>query len=185
MAQYLLITRFFRRKTKIKGWSLTFYSYDPEKVIFNISSNELLSIYLKDFNLLFHLGNLIILTLWQINIVITWQIKNVISPLLQDLWIPNVAVWWLRIREPHHQVSWHIDHVVRWKIKSVISPLSQGPWPPKLGKVLAQVKGANLKRHVTLRSCSHMTIQKRHISSTAGPMAPKLSRMLVILWLLR
>ena len=33
------------------------------------------------------------------------------------------------------------------------------------------------KSHIPLRSCRHVAIQKRHISSTTRPMIPKLSRM--------
>ena len=80
------------------------------------------------------------------------------------------------------------DTLITWsrnKSKTFISPHSQGPGPPKLGKVLTQDEGAHTKSRVTLRPCSHITIQKRHLSSTTGPMAPKLSRILVILWLLR
>ena len=59
--------------------------------------------------------------------------------------------------------------------------------PPKkkLGRVLTQDRGPHPQSHVILQFCSHMTIQKIHIFSTAGPVHPKLSRVLVILWLLR
>ena len=40
--------------------------------------------------------------MWHFNIVVTWLIKTGISPLSQDLWTPNLAVWWLRI-SPHPQ----------------------------------------------------------------------------------
>ena len=47
------------------------------------------------------------------------------------------------------------------------------------------MRGPHPQSHVILQFCSHMTIQKRHIFSTTGRMPPKLSRVLVILWLLR
>ena len=113
-----------------------------------------------------------------------WQIKNVISPLSQDLWIPNLAVLWLKMSEPIHKVARHFDHVVKWQIKNVISPHLQGAWPQNLVRSWLRMRGLHPKTHVTLRSCSHMTVQKRDISSTIGPTAPKLNRVLVILWLL-
>ena len=39
------------------------------------------------------------------------------------------------------------------------------------------MKRPHTQSHVTLQSCSHVTIQKRHISSTTRPMTPKLCRM--------
>ena len=80
-----------------------------------------------------------------------------------------------------HPKSHVVDIVVLWQVKNVISPLSQGLWTPKLGRVQTQEEGVDPKGHVILRSCNHMAIQKRHISSTTGPMAPKLSMMLVFL----
>ena len=40
---------------------------------------------------------------WLFDVVVKWQIKNVITPLSQALWIPNLAGWWVRIRGPHPQ----------------------------------------------------------------------------------
>ena len=59
--------------------------------------------------------------------MVTWQIKNVISPLSQGLWTPNVAGWWLRMRGLHLQS--HVTHQSRAhvSIKNVLSPHSQGP----------------------------------------------------------
>ena len=72
---------------------------------------------------------------WLFDIVVTSEIKNVISPLSQGLYTPDLAGWWFRMREPHQQ--------------------------------------------------SHETTQRRYISTFIRPMDPKLSRILVILWLLR
>ena len=33
--------------------------------------------------------------------MVTWLIKNVISPLSQGLWTPNLVGWWFRMRKIH------------------------------------------------------------------------------------
>ena len=53
-------------------------------------------------------GDLIHKVTWHLDIVVKWQIKNIRSPFPQDLWTPNLAGWWLRMREPHPQS--HVSH---------------------------------------------------------------------------
>ena len=48
---------------------------------------------------------------WHINHVVIWQMKNVLSPLSQGLWTPNLAGCWLRMRGPHPQS--HVMHQSR------------------------------------------------------------------------
>ena len=40
------------------------------------------------------------------------------------------------------------------------------------------MKRPHTQSHVTLQSCSHVTIQKRHISSTTRPMTPNFAGLL-------
>ena len=79
---------------------------------------------------------------WHLHIVVTWQIENIIFPLSQDLWIPNLARWWLLMRGPHLQS--HVTHQSRGRVSSqnVLSPHSQGPRAPKRTSVLNQGEGA-------------------------------------------
>ena len=100
--------------------------------------------------------------------VVTWQIKEVIFPLSQGLWTPSLAEWWLRMREPHPQVTWHINHVVTWQIKDVKSPLSQALWNPNLPEWWRRVKGPHLQSHLTDGSSGHVTNQK-YFTFSQGP----------------
>ena len=57
-----------------------------------------------------------------------------ISPLLQYLWPPNLARWWLTIGAPTHKVTWSLiawSWEIVWQVK-VISPLPQDLWPLNL-----------------------------------------------------
>ena len=100
------------------------------------------------------------------NIVITWQLKNVIFPLSEGLCTPNVAGWWLRMREPHLQS--HVKYRSRGRVSSqnVLSPHLQGPWSPKLVRCWFRMRNPTQK--VTWQLCGHVKNQNRHISSTAG-----------------
>ena len=68
--------------------------------------------------------------------------------------------------------SWWRD-----KIKNVISPFSQSLCTPNLGHTTID--------HMTHRPLGHVKTQRRYISTFIRPMDPKLSRILVTLWLLR
>ena len=108
--------------------------------------------------------------------MVTWQIKEVIFPLSQGLWTPNLSGWWLRMRESHPQVTWHIDHVVTGQIKDVISPLSQGLWNPNLAEWWLRVKRPHPQIHVTNRSRGHVANQKYFNFTFTRRKAHKLSR---------
>ena len=116
--------------------------------------------------------------MWHIKHVVTWQIKEVIFPLSQGLWTPSLAGWWLRMTEPHPQVTWNINHVVTWQIKDVKSPLSQALWNPNLPEWWRRVKGPHLKSHVTDGSSGHVTNQKYFIFTFTRPKAHNLSRVI-------
>ena len=82
------------------------------------------------------------------------------------IWTPNLPGWWLRMREPHPQI--HETHESRGYLVTLYFHIH---------KVLGPQNGkSHPKGYVTLWSCSHMTIHKRHISWTTGPMGPKFSR---------
>ena len=62
---------------------------------------------------------------------VTRQIRNVISPLLQDLWTTNLAMWRLRMRRPYpqsHLTFWLRGHVTNQK--SYVSTYAR-PMPPR------------------------------------------------------
>ena len=65
---------------------------------------------------------------WHIDHVVTWQIKNAISLLSQGLWTPDLAGWWLRMREIHprsHVTLQLRDHVTNQKYLSSLSQVSR------------------------------------------------------------
>ena len=76
-------------------------------------------------------------------------------------------------------VKW--PHEVTWLIKSDISPSLRGLWLPKLTRWMFILKGKgppsieSFDALITLPSY-HMTDAKRYISTSAGPMATKLER---------
>ena len=76
-------------------------------------------------------------------------------------------------------VKW--PHEVTWLIKSDISPSLRGLWLPKLTRWMFILKGKgppsieSFDALITLPSY-HMTDAKRYISTSAGPMATKLDR---------
>ena len=72
-----------------------------------------------------------------------------------------------------------------WQIKDAISPLSQGLWTPNLAGWWFRMKEPHPQSHVTHRPHGHAANQRCYISTFTRPMDPKLSRILVILWLLR
>ena len=117
--------------------------------------------------------------------VVTWQIKDVISPLSQGLWISNLAGWWLRLKGPNPQS--HVTHWSKgvWQIKGIISPLSQGLWTPNLAGWWLRMRECHPQTHPTNQPHGHVTSQRRYISTFTRPIDPKLSRILVILWLLQ
>ena len=55
-------------------------------------------------------GDLIYIVTWHIDHVVLWQIINVVSPLSQGLWTPNLAGWYLRMRGPHPQCHVTLQH---------------------------------------------------------------------------
>ena len=59
--------------------------------------------------------------------MVAWQIENVLFPLSQGLWTPNLG-W----GDLTYEVMWNIDYVVMWQTKNVVSPLPQGLWTPNL-----------------------------------------------------
>ena len=72
-----------------------------------------------------------------------------------------------------------------WQIKDAISPLSQGLWTPNLAGWWFRMKEPHPQSHVTHRPHGHAANQRSYISTFTRPKDPKLSRILVILWLLR
>ena len=87
-------------------------------------------------------GNLAIvwddpLIMWSFKV--TWQIGNLMSPLLQDLWLPNIASWCLIVRETHLQSYMNLwPRVHMWsRDKSKIKFFfSRRRMATKLGRVL-------------------------------------------------
>ena len=75
--------------------------------------------------------------------------------------------------------------MVTWQIKNVISPLSQDLCTPNLGVWWLWIKEPHPQSQVRHRPLGHVTAQRRYISTFMRPMDPKVSRILVILWLLR
>ena len=70
--------------------------------------------------------------------MVTWQVKNVISLLLQGLWIPNLAGWWISMRRPYPQS--HVTHQPRGQVtnqKRYISTFTRS-MAPKLARTLSQ-----------------------------------------------
>ena len=60
-----------------------------------------------------------------------WASKN-ISPLPHNLWLPNLAEWWLDIRAPTNKITWLFDQLlceIRWHNKIIITPLPEWLWP--------------------------------------------------------
>ena len=57
--------------------------------------------------------------------VVTWQIKSVMSPLSLVIWTPNVAGWWLKMRE--HHALWSRDHVTNNKTLYLHFHKAHGP----------------------------------------------------------
>ena len=78
---------------------------------------------------------------WLFDVVVTWQIKNIITPLSQGLWIPNLAGWWVRIRGPHPQshvtLQYH-GHVTNKR--RYISTFTR-PIDPKLSRMVTYDEG--------------------------------------------
>ena len=99
--------------------------------------------------------------------VVTWQIKDVISPLSQSLWTPNLDGLWLKMRGSHpqsHVTLRYRGHVTNKKHIS-ISPLSQGLWTPNLAEWWRKMREPNSQSHVIHRSRGYVTNNKR-LSST-------------------
>ena len=93
-----------------------------------------------------------------------------ISPLPQCLWPPNVAGWWLTIRD-----SYRLSHMILWshglprsldKLKAIISPLTL-PTTIKLGRIGTYVEEClAMKSHDLLVMLSYkMTWQNEIILS--------------------
>ena len=88
----------------------------------------------------------------------TWQIENLISPILQGLWPPNITdqdLWW---EEPTYAVIWSSDNVVMCghvtNLKRNISSLAR-PMTMKLGKLMTYGKvNVPMKLHVPLTTWS-------------------------------
>ena len=57
--------------------------------------------------------------LWSCDQVITWQMENVISQLLQDLWLSNLTY----IKSDNLFIKW--SYKVTWQMKNVIKLLSR------------------------------------------------------------
>ena len=121
--------------------------------------------------------------------MVTCQTKNVISPISQGLWTPNVAGWGLRIRGLHLQSHVTYQSRAHVSIKNVLSPHSQGPrlmahglqlhgsWPsrprvygpwPRTWYCAESGWGSPTLK-VTWHLCGHVKTQNRHIFSTTWP----------------
>ena len=107
--------------------------------------------------------------MWRINHVVTWQIENVIFPVTQRLWTPNLAGWWLRMRGHHLQN--HVTHRSRGQvsIKTFYLYIHKAHGPQNLVGCWIRMRGPHPKSHVILQLCGHVKNQNRHISSTTEP----------------
>ena len=90
---------------------------------------------------------------WYMNYVVTWEIKDVLAPLSQGLWTPNLAAGDLEWGTPTHKVTWYMSHVVTWQIKDVISPLYQALWI------------ANLAGYWLLSGCYNRGLRRRKLDN--------------------
>ena len=94
---------------------------------------------------------------WHIKHLVTWQIKDVISPLSQDLWIPNLAGWWLRMKRPHpesHLTDQSSGQVTNQKYFIFIFTRHKAH---KLSRVVTRTRRPHPTCHVTLRSRRYVT----------------------------
>ena len=101
-------------------------------------------------------GNLTYKVTWHINHVFTWQIKN-ISLLSQDLWTPNLAGWWLRMREIHlqsHVTLRLCGHVTNQKYFVFTFTRHK---VHKLRRMVTRVRRPHPACHVPPRSRRHVT----------------------------
>ena len=94
---------------------------------------------------------------WHFDFVVTWQIKNVIFPLSYMLRTPNLAGWWLRIRETHLQS--HVTlllcvHVTNQKYFVLNFTRHK---VHKLSRMVTRMRRPRATSHVPPRSCRHVT----------------------------
>ena len=113
--------------------------------------------------------------------VVTWQIKSVTYPLWQDLWLWNLANWWLMVRQRHppsHMSFWPPDYKrSRDKLKLKISS-SRRFMATKRYRVLTYGEAKPIMKlhesnHVIARG--HMLSRKLNISSSTRPISPHLA----------
>ena len=93
---------------------------------------------------------------WHINQVVTWQIENDISPLSQNLWIPNLAGF-LHIMNGPQKVTWHFNSVVTWQFENIIFPQPQVLWLPNLAGYVLRLRGRLAHSQMTLLFRGHIT----------------------------
>ena len=114
--------------------------------------------------------------IYNFDIVVTWQIGNVISPLPHALRTPNLAGWWLRMKEPHpksHVTLQYRSHVTNKKRYIYIFTR---PMDPNLAGWWLRMRKPHLQSQVTLWLCGHVKNQKYFIFTVTRRKAHKLSR---------
>ena len=89
--------------------------------------------------------------------VVTWQIKKVIFPLSYIIWTPNVAGWWLRIKESHPQshVTLRLCGQVTNQKYFVLNFTRHKVH--QLSRMVARMRRPLPTSHVPPRSCRHET----------------------------
>ena len=112
--------------------------------------------------------------------MITWQIKNVTIPLSQGVWTPDLAAWWLRMREPHPQS--HVTHEPSGYVKHQRCYTSTFPrlWIPNLADWWLRMKRHPPQSQVKYRSSGQVTNQKYFIFTFTRFKAHKLSRVITV-----
>ena len=86
---------------------------------------------------------------------------------------------------PTHKVRWYMNYVVTWEFKDVLAPLSKGLWTPNLADWWLRMRDPHPQSHVVHEPRGHVTNQRCYISTFSSPADRKLSRILVIVWLLQ
>ena len=114
--------------------------------------------------------------LWSCDQVITWQMENVISQLLQDLWLSNLTY----IKSDNLFITW--SYKVTWQMKNVIKLLSRDLQLPNL------TEGWFIRSHVFNHKATyffdhvvtwvHVTNELCYIFTSTRPIATKFNRVI-------
>ena len=85
--------------------------------------------------------------------------------------MPNLAGWWLTMREPHSQ-----SHGTFQCRGHMINKNRQGLWTPNVAGWWLRMRGSHPQSHVTHWSRCHTTDQRHYSCTFTRPMDPKISR---------